>query len=373
MKVLSIIGTRPEAIKMAPVIKALGNRHNGIESVVCTSAQHREMLDQVMRLFEITPDLDLNLMKPNQDLHSLTGRVVVEVGRVLHNVKPDVILVQGDTTTVMAASIAAFYHKIPVGHVEAGLRTTNIYSPFPEEANRRLTSVMSAFHFAPTENAKGALLREGIPEEKIFVTGNTVIDALHMILKKPQPAKIKNILNSAGSTKKNRKIILITAHRRENFGQPFEEICFGLRRLAERNPDLCLVYPVHLNPHVREPVYRSLSNVKNIRLTEPVEYDVIAHLMKMATIILTDSGGIQEEAPALGKPVLVLRTETERPEAVEAGVAKVIGPNADAIVRETELLLKDPQAYQSMARAVSPYGDGKAAERIVDILISHFG
>ncbi|MBF0121624.1 MAG: UDP-N-acetylglucosamine 2-epimerase (non-hydrolyzing) [Desulfobacterales bacterium] len=372
IKILTIIGTRPEAIKMSPVIIELKKYPDIFETKVCSTSQHREMLDQVLSIFNLIPDIDLNLMEANQTLYNLTSRIIIELGRVLSEEKPNILLVQGDTTTVMTASLAAFYNKIPVGHVEAGLRTTNRYSPFPEEMNRRLTSVLSDFHFAPTIRAEEALLREGIPKEKIFITGNTVIDALFCVINKPQNKIVEKILRSCSLFDDNKKLILVTAHRRENFGQPFEEICRGLKAIAERNKDIVIVYPVHLNPNVREPVFRILNNVDRVHLIEPIEYDTIAHLMEKAFIILTDSGGIQEEAPALGKPVLVLRTETERPEAVELGVAKIIGPYCESIVQETERLIYDQKEYLKMAKKVSPYGDGKAAIRIVNILKNFF-
>ena len=368
IKVLTIIGTRPEAIKMAPVIMELKRFPEYFETKVCTTAQHREMLDQVLQIFDIVTDVDLNLMEQNQSLPKLTGCVMLELSKVLQEEKPDILLIQGDTTTVMTASLAAFYQKIPVGHVEAGLRTQNIYSPFPEEMNRRLTSVLANYHFAPTERAKNALLKESVLINRIFVTGNTVIDALHLILEKPQPKQVKKIIRSGNVSANGKKLILVTAHRRENFGDPFENICAGLKELAERNPDISIIYPVHLNPHVREPAFRILNNTSGVFLTDPVEYDVMAHLMKESYLILTDSGGIQEEAPALGKPVLVLREETERPEAVEAGAAKVIGTFADDIVRETEKLLKDSKEYKRMAKTINPYGDGKASYRIAEII-----
>ena len=367
-KVLAIIGTRPEAIKMAPVIMALNQEPRVFETLVCATAQHRELLDQVLSIFAIVPDMDLDLMEPNQVLCHLTSRVLEDVSAVLRKVKPDLLMVQGDTTTVMAATLAAFYQKIPTAHVEAGLRTEDRYFPFPEEVNRRVTSVLASYHFAPTEKAKNNLLGEGFSKDRIFVTGNTVIDALYHILRKPRPSAVENLL-PWGELKRNRKkLILVTAHRRENFGEPFEEICAGLKALAERNEEVVMVYPVHLNPNVREPVFRILKEVKGVHLLDPVEYDVMAHLMKEAHFIITDSGGIQEEAPSLGKPVLVLRTKTERPEALEAGVAKLIGPHADAIVREGETLLHDRKAYNRMAKVMDLYGDGKAAEKIVDVL-----
>ncbi len=370
-KILAVFGTRPEAIKLAPVILQL-QKTIGVQMRICVTAQHRQMLDQVLVLFDIVPDIDLDLMKQDQTLAELTGRIVSGLDGVFKKEKPDIVLMQGDTTTVMAAAMAAFYNKIPVGHVEAGLRSNNLYSPFPEEMNRRITSVFTRFHFAPTKKAKKALLREHIPEDRIFVTGNTVIDALNMILQKSMPQVVTEILEKAGvnGKSKKRRMILVTAHRRENFGKNFESICYGLKKLVERNPDIVIVYPVHLNPKVQEPVTRILKGVERVLLIEPIEYDAMAHLMNSASIILTDSGGIQEEAPSLGKPALVMRVETERPEGIEAGTAKLVGPYADRIVEETEYLLRNRTAYEEMTVAVSPYGDGKAAERIVRILLS---
>ena len=372
-KVLFVFGTRPEAIKLAPVILEL-KKYPRVQIIVCVTAQHRQMLDQALGLFAIIPDIDLDLMKPNQTLSELTGRVVDGVDRVLKKEQPDIVLIQGDTTTVMAAALAAFYNKIPVGHVEAGLRSNDICSPFPEEMNRRLTSILGNYHFAPTEKAKEALLGEGISGEQIYVTGNTVIDALHMILKEPVPMVAKKILDRVGISdnvnERKRKMILLTAHRRENFGERFECICQAIKQLAERNQDIVIVYPVHLNPNIQEPANRILGGLDRILLIEPVEYDSMAHLMNAASIILTDSGGIQEEAPSLGKPVLVMRTETERPEGIEAGTARLVGPHIDRIIMETERLLYDKAAYNEMARAINPYGDGKAAKRIVEILLS---
>ena len=372
-KVLFVFGTRPEAIKLAPVILEL-KKYPRVQIIVCVTAQHRQMLDQALGLFAIIPDIDLDLMKPNQTLSELTGRVVDGVDRVLKKEQPDIVLIQGDTTTVMAAALAAFYNKIPVGHVEAGLRSNDICSPFPEEMNRRLTSILGNYHFAPTEKAKKALLGEGISGERIYVTGNTVIDALHMILKEPVSMVAKKILDRVGISdnvnERKRKMILLTAHRRENFGERFECICQAIKQLAERNQDIVIVYPAHLNPNIQEPANRILGGLDRILLIEPVEYDSMAHLMNAASIILTDSGGIQEEAPSLGKPVLVMRTETERPEGIEAGTARLVGPHTDKIIIETERLLYDKAAYNEMARAINPYGDGKAAKRIVEILLS---
>jgi UDP-N-acetylglucosamine 2-epimerase (non-hydrolysing) len=363
--VLSIFGTRPEAIKMAPVVKELEEYPDQIESRICVTAQHREMLDQVLDIFDIRPDIDLDLMQPDQSLTDLTARALTGLSQVVEDVEPDVVLVQGDTTTVMVGALAAFYHQVPVGHVEAGLRTGDRYSPFPEEINRRIADALTTFYFAPTETAADALRREGIAEDGIYVTGNTVIDALLWTVDQPQPPEIDSLLANLDG----RDLILVTAHRRENFGRPFEQICLGLRELARRNQGIAIVYPVHLNPNVQEPVYRILDREERIHLIEPMPYLPFTHLMNRASIVLTDSGGIQEEAPALGKPVLVMRQETERPEAVEAGTVKLVGPDAEAIISETERLLHNGDAYQQMANAVSPYGDGHAAQRIVQVLL----
>lgn len=369
LSVLSILGTRPEAIKLAPIILELLKHPGQVKSRLCVTGQHRHMLDQALGLFGLSPDVDLDLMQPAQSLAGLTARVITEVDRVLQSERPDIVLVQGDTTSAMAAALAAFYHKITVGHVEAGLRSHDRYSPFPEEINRRLASVLSSLHFAPTQTARRALLAEGTPDSAIFVTGNPVIDALKMIASTPQPPMVQALLKQAGLDGSESKLILVTAHRRENWGQRLESICLGLVRLVERNSDVVVLYPVHLNPNIHVPVYRILGDVERVLLTAPLEYDVMAHLMNAAYLVLTDSGGLQEEAPALGKPVLVLRTETERPEAVEAGTARLIGPWADRIVAETELLLRDQATYRQMAKTVSPYGDGHAAERIVRVLL----
>jgi UDP-N-acetylglucosamine 2-epimerase (non-hydrolysing) len=371
LNVLSIFGTRPEAIKLAPVLREFSKYPNRVRSRVCVTAQHREMLDQVLGLFGIVPDLDLDLMEPGQSLTSLTARMLTQICQVLEKERPDVILVQGDTTTVMAAALAAFYLQIPVGHVEAGLRSGNRYSPFPEEINRRITGVLSTLHFAPTETARRALLREGVPDSSIHVTGNTVIDALQWIIRTPSPPAVKAILSRFGlnGTALDRpRLILVTAHRRENLSR-LDSICRGLRSLVARNPDVAILYPVHLNPNVQEPVYRLLSGAERVYLTDPVEYDTFVHLMNASTLVLTDSGGLQEEAPVLGKPVLVMRAETERPEAVETGTARLVGTDADQIVREVERLLHDRTAYEQMAQATSPYGDGHAAERIVEAIL----
>ena len=319
VKILLVFGTRPEAIKLAPVIKELKSRPENCEVVTCVTAQHREMLDQVLRLFQIEPDLDLNLMQPNQTLSDISARVMQEMDRVMESVRPDVVLVQGDTTTVMATSLAAFHRKVPLGHVEAGLRSGNIHSPFPEELNRRVTTLVSRYHFAPTETSRQALLKEGVENDYIYVTGNPVIDALNLITQKPRPDEVNRLLSRVTDVSGSAKLILVTAHRRENFGKYFENICLGLKLLTERNQDIVIIYPVHMNPKVRDPVFRILNGLERIILIDPVEYDVMAHLLNEAYIVLTDSGGIQEEAPALGKPVLVMRTETERPDRLPSG------------------------------------------------------
>jgi UDP-N-acetylglucosamine 2-epimerase (non-hydrolysing) len=373
MKVLTIFGTRPEAIKLAPVVKALKDQRDRFYSTVCVTAQHREMLDQVLSLFEIKPDYDLNLMKPGQDLYQITAEVLLALKDLLGEVRPDLILVQGDTTTAFAASLAAFYQKIKIGHVEAGLRTSDKYKPFPEEINRRLTSVVADYHFAPTERARLHLLGEGIPEANVFVSGNTVIDALFWILKRQSTPenqkKMKLYFSKAfGLSTDHQRMILVTAHRRESFGKGFENICEALKEIARRNQDLIIVYPVHLNPNVQDPVRRILAGVDRIHLIDPLEYEPFVYLMSKSFLILTDSGGIQEEAPSLGKPVLVMREVTERPEAVEAGTARLVGSERESIVEETQTLLDHGEQYQRMANGKNPYGDGKASERIVHIL-----
>jgi len=354
---------------MAPILVEL-RKFPDIRSRICVTAQHRQMLDQVLNLFNIIPDIDLDIMTSGQTLAEITSRVVLRIDQVILGEQPDVILVQGDTTTVMAAALAAFYRRITVGHVEAGLRSGNLYSPFPEEMNRRVAGIISGLHFAPTDKAVHALQQEGVPEDKIFLTGNSVIDALQMIVAQPIPEEARQLLVQAGiaGDDYDPKLILVTAHRRENYGERFESLCRGLKAVVQRNPAVVIIYPVHLNPNVQEPVYRILGGQERVILTKPIEYNVLAHLMKAAHIVLTDSGGIQEEAPSLGKPVLVMRTETERPEGVEAGTAKLVGPFEDRILSETEILLRDEAAYQHMARAINPYGDGHAAERIVDII-----
>jgi len=370
MRVLCVFGTRPEAIKMAPVIRELRRYPDLFETRVCVTAQHREMLDQVLNLFNIQPDIDLNLMEPDQALSELTSRVITIMTRVLEQERLDWVLIQGDTTTVMATALAAFYLRIPIGHVEAGLRTRDRYNPFPEEINRRLVGVLATYHFAPTQTAKEALLAEGVPSDSIIVTGNTVVDALYWILGQPPSEQSRQLFAELGLLgNKDCKIVLVTAHRRESFGQRFESLCRGLRRLVERNPDVYLIYPVHMNPNVRGPVYRILAGHERIRLVEPLPYETFVRLMDVAYIVLTDSGGIQEEAPVLGKPVLVLREKTERPEVIDAGVAKLVGTDEERIVDEAERLLHDAGAYGAMAKAGSLFGDGRAAERIVQTLL----
>jgi UDP-N-acetylglucosamine 2-epimerase (non-hydrolysing) len=358
-KMLCVIGTRPEAIKMAPVILAL-KQTDWAEVKILATAQHRHLLDQVLKLFDVEPDIDLNIMRSNQALTTLTARLLLDLDGVFLAEKPDAILVQGDTTTVMTAALAGFYHKIPVGHVEAGLRTGNMMNPFPEEMNRVVASKFAHWHFAPTESSRQNLLAESVPDSSIFVTGNTVIDALLHVSERDVPMEIK--LDSS------KRLILVTSHRRENFGKPFLNICRAVRYLADTNPDVEFLYPVHPNPNVRDVAQRELGGHSRITLCEPLDYAPFVAAMKRAYLILTDSGGVQEEAPALGKPVLVMRHETERPEAVEAGAVKLVGPDYDNIVREAQILLDDPVAYKAMARGISPYGDGHAADRIVATL-----
>jgi len=369
MKVLTVFGTRPEAIKMAPLAIKLAEQE-GIDARVCVTAQHREMLDQVLGLFEITPEYDLNIMKPGQDLTDVTTNILQGIKPILADFKPDVVLVHGDTATTFATSLAAYYQQIAVGHVEAGLRTGNIYSPWPEEANRKLTGAITTYHFAPTETSQQNLLNEAVAPENITVTGNTVIDALLDV-----SAKLKNetALNREMAERfsflnKDKKLILVTGHRRESFGGGFERICKALAYTAEQHPDCQIVYPVHLNPNVQEPVNRLLKGVPNITLIEPQDYLPFVYLMNQAHIILTDSGGIQEEAPSLGKPVLVMRDTTERPEAVSAGTVKLVGTDVDKITASLNQLLTDEKAYEEMSFAHNPYGDGKACERIIEVL-----
>ena len=377
-KILLVFGTRPEAIKMAPLVKKLQAEPDEFQTVVCVTGQHREMLDQVLHLFDITPDYDLNIMKPNQDLYDITSRILLGMRDVLKEVQPDIVLVHGDTTTSMAAALAAFYQQIPVGHVEAGLRTGNIYSPWPEEMNRLMTGRISTIHFSPTPLAKQNLLQEHVDEAKIVVTGNTVIDALQMVVE-----RLKNDEQLAGEVKdkvlnmgydvnrlgENRRLVLITGHRRENFGEGFLNICHAIKNLSENYPNVDFVYPMHLNPNVRKPVLEILGEgAENVFLIEPLDYLPFVYMMQHSTLILTDSGGVQEEAPGLGKPVLVMRDTTERPEAVEAGTVLLVGTNREKIEQGVSILLDDAATYRRMSEAVNPYGDGLACERIIEYL-----
>ncbi|MEH0667508.1 UDP-N-acetylglucosamine 2-epimerase (non-hydrolyzing) [Vibrio scophthalmi] len=369
-KVLTVFGTRPEAIKMAPLVHALAADER-FEAKCCVTAQHREMLDQVLELFDITPDFDLNLMKAGQTLNDVTARIIQELKPALQGFKPDVVLVHGDTATTFAASLAAYYEQIAVGHVEAGLRTGNIYSPWPEEANRRLTGTLTKYHFAPTETSKKNLLKENFAEEDISVTGNTVIDALLLVKEKIETDAALNqeLSEQFPFLDESKKLILVTGHRRESFGGGFERICEALAITAKQHPEVQILYPMHLNPNVREPVNRILSGVDNVFLIEPQQYLPFVYLMTRANIILTDSGGIQEEAPSLGKPVLVMRDTTERPEAVAAGTVKLVGTDVDKIVSNLHVLLTDKEAYQEMSFAHNPYGDGEACQRILNKLV----
>ncbi len=366
MRVLTVFGTRPEAIKMAPVVSALNN-DDYFDSKVCITAQHREMLDQVLKLFKIEPDFDLNIMKQGQSLTDITSHVLIGLERVFSEWRPDMVLVHGDTTTTFAASLAAFYRQIPVGHIEAGLRTGRLYSPWPEEANRRLTAVLASMHFAPTEKAKENLLVGSVPADSVFVTGNTVIDALLQVVNyvEDNPSLEDELGDYLPGLDLKNKVILITGHRRENFGRGFEDICKAILQLINKFQNIEIVYPVHLNPNVQESVKRILGNTQRVHLIEPLEYAPFLLLMKKAYMILTDSGGIQEEAPSLGKPVLVMRDVTERPEAVHAGTVKLVGTNTELIVKEVSMLLNDKDAYQRMSAAHNPYGDGMASNRIV--------
>lgn len=364
MKILSVFGTRPEAVKMAPIVRLLAQTI-GVESRVCVTAQHRQMLDQVLNLFDIKPEYDLNLMRDNQSLAQLSAAIFTHLDPVLSDFKPDWVLAQGDTTTVAITSLLSYFNRIKFGHVEAGLRTHDKWQPFPEEINRRVAGVTADLHFAPTEWSKQNLLREGVDESIIKVTGNTVIDALQFVSKQPEPKEISELVSS---TLKTNKLILVTAHRRENFGKPIEDICYALAELA-KHEDVEIVYPVHLNPNVQEPVNRLLKGVDHITLLPPLDYLPLVHLMKHATLILTDSGGIQEEAPAFGIPTLVLRDVTERPEGVEAGTLKLVGTETSHIVKEAKRLLDDKSAYTQMAKAGNPYGDGHAAEKIIQALL----
>lgn len=368
LKTLTVFGTRPEAIKMAPLALNLA-QDDRFESRVCVTGQHRQMLDQVLELFEITPDYDLNIMKPGQDLTDVTTAILQGLKPVLAEFKPDVVLVHGDTATTLATSLAAYYQQIPIAHVEAGLRTGNLYSPWPEEGNRRLTGALAALHFAPTSTSQDNLLREGIDAATIHTTGNTVIDALLEVVRKLESPALKSQFEDQFSfLNPERRMVLVTGHRRENFGGGFERICQALVQTARQFPDVDIVYPVHLNPNVREPVNRLLADVNNIHLIEPLDYLPFVYLMTRSYLILTDSGGIQEEAPALGKPVLVMRDTTERPEAVAAGTVKLVGTDVESITEHLAKLLTDDMTYREMSFAHNPYGDGKACARILDAL-----
>ncbi|MEE3652553.1 MULTISPECIES: non-hydrolyzing UDP-N-acetylglucosamine 2-epimerase [unclassified Brenneria] len=371
MKVLTVFGTRPEAIKMAPLVHALA-QDGAFESRICVTAQHREMLDQVLRLFDITPDYDLNIMQPGQSLSEISCRILAGLEPVMAEFKPDMVLVHGDTTTTLTASLAAFYQRIPVGHVEAGLRTGNLYSPWPEEANRQLTGHLAMYHFAPTENSRQNLLRERLSDRHIFVTGNTVIDALFWVRDRiiNDVALRRSLDEKYAFLDATKKLILVTGHRRESFGGGFERICSALADIARRHPEAQIVYPVHLNPNVSEPVNRILSGINNVMLIAPQDYLPFVYLMNRSYMILTDSGGIQEEAPSLGKPVLVMRETTERPEAVEAGTVRLVGTDVAKIVDAVSLLLTDENEYQTMSRAHNPYGNGQACQRIIEALKS---
>ncbi|KKD59399.1 UDP-N-acetylglucosamine 2-epimerase [Grimontia sp. AD028] len=373
IKVLTVFGTRPEAIKMAPLVHKLSHAE-GIDAKVCVTAQHREMLDQVLDLFEIEPDFDLNVMKPGQSLYEVTSNIISGLKPVLEDFKPDIVLVHGDTATTLSASLAAYFQQIAVGHVEAGLRTGNIYSPWPEEGNRKLTGAISTLHFAPTKTSECNLLSEGVSAESISITGNTVIDALFLVKEKLENDQdlIDTLASVFPQIDNNKKLILVTGHRRESFGGGFERICEALAEIATRHPDSQIIYPVHLNPNVREPVNRILKNVNNIHLIEPQEYLPFVYLMNKAHVILTDSGGIQEEAPSLGKPVLVMRDTTERPEAVEAGTVKLVGTDKNKIITAVDNLLNNEDDYERMSRAHNPYGDGKSCQRIIEKIITTF-
>lgn len=377
--ILLVFGTRPEAIKMAPLVKEFQKYPETFKTIVCVTGQHREMLDQVLRIFDIQPDYDLNIMKQGQDLYDVTARVLTGMREVLKETQPDIVLVHGDTTTSTAAALAAFYQQIPVGHVEAGLRTHNIYSPWPEEMNRQITGRIATYHFAPTSLSKDNLLQEGVSEERIIVTGNTVIDALYMVVEKIKndgilSCELEKVLKASGydigRLSDGRKLVLITGHRRENFGDGFISMCKAIKSLSEKYPEVDFVYPMHLNPNVRKPIYEVFgeSQRANLFFIEPLEYLSFVYLMEKSAIVLTDSGGIQEEAPGLGKPVLVMSDTTERPEALEAGTVKLVGTDYDKIVNEVSGLLDNQEYYEKMSKAVNPYGDGKACSRIVKAL-----
>ena len=369
-KVLTVFGTRPEAIKMAPLVSKLAKTEE-IESKVCITAQHREMLDQVMELFSLEADYDLDLMSSGQSLNDLTAKIITRIKDVFEDFKPDVVLVHGDTATTFATSLAAYYSQLAVGHVEAGLRTGNLYSPWPEEANRKLTSVLTKYHFAPTNSSRKNLLNEGVHETGITVTGNTVIDALFSVTEqfKQNHALAEEMSNKFSFLRDDAKVILVTGHRRESFGGGFLRICKALSEISQKFPDVDIVYPVHLNPNVKGPVEELLSGISNIHLISPLEYKPFVYLMSHSSFILTDSGGIQEEAPSLGKPVLVMRETTERPEAVEAGTVKLVGTDVDKIVAEVSTLLTDSEEFSRMSNAHNPYGDGQACQRIVDVIL----
>lgn len=368
LRILAVCGTRPDTVKMAPVVNELKRHPDEVELILAVTGQHREMLVQVLEAFDLHPDYDLNIMSARQTLVQITTRALEGLDDVIRQRQPDLVLAQGDTTTTFIASLAAFYNKTPFGHIEAGLRTDNRYDPFPEEMNRRLTGAMSDLHFAPTDLAKQNLLREGIPEHAVFVTGNTVIDALLSIASRDYAFEDERISAAAATG----RMILLTAHRRENWGEPMKDICVAVKKIVERNPDVTVVFPVHKNPIVRDTVYPELDGVNRVILTEPPDYVPFVHLIKQSYLILTDSGGVQEEAPSLGKPVLVLRKTTERPEGVDAGNAMLVGTDVELIVREAETLLRDENAYQARATVKSPYGDGRAAERIWEIIDSRF-
>ena len=381
-KIMLVFGTRPEAIKMAPLVKEFQKHSDKFQTIVCVTGQHREMLDQVLHIFEIVPDYDLNIMKQGQDLYDVTARVLLGMRDVLKEAQPDIVLVHGDTTTSTAAALASFYQQIPVGHVEAGLRTHNIYSPWPEEMNRQLTGRIATYHFAPTPLSRKNLLTEGISESRITVTGNTVIDALYMVVDKIKKDKVldaalEKVLKESGydvnRLSGGKKLVLITGHRRENFGDGFISMCKAIKALTEKYRDIDFVYPMHLNPNVRKPIHEvfgeNLFGLGNMFFIEPLEYLSFVYLMEKSTIVLTDSGGIQEEAPGLGKPVLVMRDTTERPEALEAGTVKLVGTDYDKIVGEVSALIEDETYYDRMSKAVNPYGDGKACERIIHSLL----
>ena len=369
LKVMTVFGTRPEAIKMAPVILELKKFPDKIQTVVAVTAQHREMLDQVLNLFKINPDYDLNIMSAGQTLFDITSRALLGLNEIFAEVKPDLVLVHGDTTTTFAGALAAYYHQISVGHVEAGLRTGNKFSPYPEEMNRKLTAALTDLNFAPTDTAKKNLLREGIDEEKIFVTGNTVIDALCQTVQ-PNFHFAEEFLNHVDY--ENKRVILVTTHRRENLGEPLRQVYKALKRLVEEFADVEIIFPVHKNPKVREVVGEELGNLERVYLCDPLDYEPFANLMSRVKLILTDSGGIQEEAPALGKPVLVLRDTTERPEAVGAGTVKLVGTNLESVYQNSKLLLTDVSEYKKMSEACNPYGDGSAAERIVQAILWNY-